>query len=191
MGVSGGPDSIALTILAAAWAQAGGKRRPVVRCVVVDHATRPESSAEAAAVAADVAHNLGLQTDVMRLTGGPPRSDCGAKEFNSGRAHAELRAGRMAALATAAFAMNADAVLLGHHMDDQIETAAMRLFRGSGLYGLAAMRPARPLDFVGADTDCMLVRPLLAFPKARLHATCRAHSTGCDAFVRVSASECE
>lgn len=49
-----------------------------------------------------------------------------------------------------------DALLLGHHQDDQVETFMMRLMRGSGMTGLTAMETERPLG------KGLLLRPLLS-----------------------------
>jgi len=59
-------------------------------------------------------------------------------------------------------------LLLAHHLDDQVETFFLRLLRGAGPAGLAAMPPERPL---GA---ARLARPLLQVPRARLEAYARA-----------------
>ena len=59
-------------------------------------------------------------------------------------------------------------LLVGHHQDDQGETLALNLARGSGTRGLAAIRPQRLGERV------RILRPLLAMPKARLIATARA-----------------
>lgn len=56
-----------------------------------------------------------------------------------------------------------DLILLGHHADDQVETFLYRLFRGSGVKGLAAIPPKRPLGRGG------LIRPLLKYSKQSLH----------------------
>ena len=60
------------------------------------------------------------------------------------------------------------ALVTAHHLDDQAETFLMRLKRGSGLDGLAAI-PER-----GAWAGIAVLRPLLDVPKARLVATLEA-----------------
>lgn len=55
-----------------------------------------------------------------------------------------------------------DLLLLGHHRGDQAETLIMRIFRGSGVHGLAAMAEARPLG------KGVLLRPLLAISRHEL-----------------------
>lgn len=60
-------------------------------------------------------------------------------------------------------------LLTAHHADDQAETLLLRLMRGSGVHGLAAMRPRRPLG------RGELVRPLLGFSRRSLRAYARRH----------------
>lgn len=62
-----------------------------------------------------------------------------------------------------------EALLCGHHQQDQAETFCLRLMRGSGLTGLAAMAPSRSLGCA------VLLRPLLNIPRARLLAYAQAH----------------
>lgn len=59
---------------------------------------------------------------------------------------------------------------LAHHLDDQLETFVLRLLRGSGLTGLAAMAPLR------AQADYQLVRPWLELPRAALQAYADQHA---------------
>ena len=57
-------------------------------------------------------------------------------------------------------------LLVAHHADDQIETFLMNLGRGSGLYGLSAMRP------VSWRNGVKIVRPLLKVHRAELKKYC-------------------
>jgi tRNA(Ile)-lysidine synthase len=114
--VSGGPDSMALLVLAV---EAGCR----VTAVHVDHALRPGSQHEADVVA-DLANRLGasMRREAVRVHRGP-------------NLEARARAARYSVLP-------ADA-LLGHTADDQAETVVLNLLRGAGLEGLAGMRPDR------------------------------------------------
>jgi tRNA(Ile)-lysidine synthase len=63
-------------------------------------------------------------------------------------------------------------VLAGHTLDDQAETVLLRLLRGSGAAGLAAIRPERPLD---AEGVVVLRRPLVSWARrAETENFCRA-----------------
>jgi tRNA(Ile)-lysidine synthase len=59
-----------------------------------------------------------------------------------------------------------DAVVLGHHREDQQETVLLRLARGTGLRGLCGMSPRRRLE--GSTRSVQVLRPLLAFEKREL-----------------------
>jgi tRNA(Ile)-lysidine synthase len=80
------------------------------------------------------------------------------------------RAARYRLLAQAAARAGCTHIATAHTLDDQAETVLLRLIRGSGPGGLAAMAPAAPLPVPGTE-GVTLVRPLLAIPKARLLAT--------------------
>ncbi|MEN6542837.1 tRNA lysidine(34) synthetase TilS [Parvibaculum sp.] len=153
--LSGGPDSLALLFLAARWA----KRRPRVRLLAftVDHGLRPESAAEAR-LAARMAKSLGVDHRILVWKGEKPAAGI----------QAAARAARYRLLAEAARAEGVEDILVAHHRDDQAETFLLRLARGSGVDGLAAMAPAR--DMPGAP-GIRLLRPLLGFSRARLAAT--------------------
>src|SRR5690349_7318360 len=152
-GVSGGPHSLALALLAQAWVRAQGGS---VLALVVDHGLRPDSAAEAEGVAAMLAAR-GIAARVLPL-GLPPGP--GLQE--------RARAGRQAALLAACRDEGTPWLLLGHHWADQAETLLFRALRGSGAGGLAAMAPLR------AAPDALLLRPLLGLPPARLEAVVAA-----------------
>ncbi|TCT03947.1 tRNA lysidine(34) synthetase TilS [Aquabacter spiritensis] len=155
LAVSGGPDSTALLLLAHAW-RAGRAAGPDLSVATVDHRLRPESAAEARSVGA-VCRRLGLSHAVLDWMGEKPRSGIPAA----------ARAARYGLLARHAASRGATALALAHTRDDQAETVLLRLARGSGLAGLAAMRPVSRMGALA------LVRPFLDIPKARLVAEVR------------------
>jgi tRNA(Ile)-lysidine synthase len=152
--VSGGPDSMALLRLAARWAK---ERRVELHALTVDHRLRAESAAEAKQVAAWCAA-LGVEHKTLVWRGAKPRSNI----------HAEARLARYGLLIGWCKRDRVSHLLVAHHLEDQAETVLLRLGRGSGVAGLAGMRPKLDLDGVA------IVRPLLAVPKARLLATLEA-----------------
>ena len=139
---SGGPDSTALLLLAqAAFGSA-------VYAVTVDHALRPESAQEADQAAAICAERNIAHTT---LTAGP---------ITAGNLQARAREARYALLNAHADAIGARWIATAHHADDQLETMLMRLNRGSGVAGLAAIRAL----------DGRIVRPLLGWRRSELAA---------------------
>lgn len=112
--VSGGPDSLALLVLAVA---AGCD----VTAVHVDHGLREGSAAEADVVAA-AATTLGARFVARTVTVVPgPNLEARARD--------------------ARFEALPDDVATGHTMDDQAETILVNLLRGAGADGLAGMAP--------------------------------------------------
>ena len=150
--LSGGPDSVALLLLAA---KIGAGP---VKAMTVDHGLRTEAAAEAEAAGA-VAAALGVPHRIVRVTVAP------AGEGVQG----EARRARYAALHQWAREEGLAAVLTAHHADDQAETLLMRLARGAGLSGLAGIRPCRPIDERDPQGP-KLLRPLLGWRKAELEA---------------------
>lgn len=148
--VSGGPDSLALLLLAAAACPAG------VEAATVEHGLRPESAAEAQMVA-DVAGQLGIAHIVLA----PAWAEAPASNVP-----AAARAARYDSLCGWGAERRLTCILTAHHMDDQAETLLMRAARGAGLSGMAGVRPIT--DYVGARGHILLVRPLLGWRKAEL-----------------------
>jgi tRNA(Ile)-lysidine synthase len=157
LAVSGGPDSTALLLLMARWRRAL-KRGPKLIALTVDHGLRRASASEARAVKR-LARRLGVPHRTVRWEGKKPAS--GLQEA--------ARNARYRLLAAAAKSAKASAVVTAHTLDDQAETLLLRLGRGSGLSGLAAM--ARESALPVNDEGIALVRPLLDVPKARIIAT--------------------
>jgi tRNA(Ile)-lysidine synthetase-like protein len=113
--------------------------------IVVDHDIQ-EGSAAVAERAAKQCRDLGLEAEVVRVT--VVKSGDGLE--------AAARDARYVALDAAADRWGADAILLGHTMEDQAETVLMRLSRGSGARSLAGI-PAK---------SGRLLRPLLGVPRS-------------------------
>jgi tRNA(Ile)-lysidine synthase len=157
LAVSGGPDSTALLLLMARWRRAL-KRGPKLIALTVDHGLRRASASEARAVKR-LARRLGVPHRTVRWEGKKPAS--GLQEA--------ARNARYRLLAAAAKSAKASAVVTAHTLDDQAETLLLRLGRGSGLSGLAAMARESALPVNGEGIA--LVRPLLDVPKARIIAT--------------------
>lgn len=153
LAVSGGPDSIALMWLAARWRRAM-TRGPRLIAVTVDHGLRREAVREALDVKR-LAKELDLPHRTLRWTGAKPKTGLPAA----------ARAARYRLLAQAARAGGATHILTAHTRDDQAETLLMRMLRGSGIAGLAAMARESERDGV------LLARPLLDVPKSQLVAT--------------------
>ncbi len=170
LAVSGGADSTALMWLVSRWqARRGGT--PAVHVLTVDHGLRPEAAAECRQVA-DLAARLGLPCTVLRWR--PP---------------ADLMTGLQAAARAARYRLMGEwcqrheaALVTAHTLEDQAETFLMRLARGSGVDGLAAMAPVSRVPFVeerrGAPPPPHLLRPLLEVPRAKLRATLEAAGIG-------------
>ncbi len=151
--VSGGPDSLALMHLLVEWASRRSQA-PDLYILTVDHGLRPGSAVEAAGVA-KAAAALNLPARILTWQDDKPATGIQAR----------ARDARFKLLTDAARAHGADVLVLAHTRDDQVETFLARLARGSGLGGLAAIRPMR---CAGGLT---LARPLLGIAKTRLIAT--------------------
>lgn len=145
LAVSGGPDSLAMLVLAEA--AIPGQ----FEVATVDHGLRPESAAECAAVA-EICAARGIDCAVLAVT------------VASGNIQARARAARYAALGEWAERRGLSAIATAHHADDQAETLLMRLNRGSGLAGLTGVREARFMP----GSAVTLIRPLLGFRRHEL-----------------------
>lgn len=152
--VSGGPDSLALLLMAA-------EARPLlVEAATVNHALRPESRAEAEKVAA-ICEHLGVPHAILTATW-DVKPETAIQE--------RARNMRYRLLGQWAGERGLAAVATAHHLDDQAETFLMRLARGGGVKGLAGMR--RVSRAPGAPVA--LVRPLLSWRHSELVAVCAA-----------------
>ncbi len=149
--VSGGGDSMALALLAETWCRA---RQGRLTALIVDHQLRPGSSEEARRVAGWLAAR-GVESVVLEWRHGGGESIAGGLQNRARAARYRLMEGWCRANGVLH-------LLLGHTRDDQAETYLMRLEKGSGPDGLAAMSRVRE------TAACRLVRPLLGVSRAAL-----------------------
>ncbi len=150
--VSGGPDSLALLLLAHA---AYGAR---VRALTVDHVLRAGSADEAALVAG-VCAARSIPHATLAWTGPKPVANL----------QAEARDARYTLMRDWCADHDVAWLLTAHHADDQAETLLLRLARGSGIGGLAGIRPSRAIG-----RGVTLLRPLLTLRRAELAAVVAA-----------------
>jgi tRNA(Ile)-lysidine synthase len=167
---SGGADSVALL-------RAAVRLRPAGTQVMVlhfNHQLRGAASDEDEAFVVSLASTLNCscivgRTDgtgktasidedgrLMRIESRQRESDVG--QSDTVRDEASLRAMRYRFLEQAANSLGIRYVALAHTADDQIETALLNLFRGTGLAGLAGIKPFRPISL---DSEVVVARPLL------------------------------
>jgi tRNA(Ile)-lysidine synthetase-like protein len=170
VGVSGGPDSLALLHVLRRWAAVTGVR---LHALHVDHALRPESAAEAARVVV-LCRDWAIPVTVRVVAPGAIAGAGLGLEEGARRERYRLFAAEAATL-------GARVVALGHHADDQAETLLLHLLRGAGLAGLAGMPTVRRsgdlLDrFAQGAERPALWRPLLAARRATIVAYCRQWS---------------
>jgi len=152
LAVSGGPDSVALMLLAAQWPDRAFRD---IAVATVDHGLRAASRGEAEQVG-HWARALGFEHHLLTWEGEKPRT----------RIQERARSARYALLSACATRIGAAAIVTAHHADDQAETILFRLTRGSGVAGLAGMAPQ------SRRGEVALLRPLLSFRKAELEQIC-------------------
>jgi len=149
--LSGGVDSAMLAVHAAAWRQSQSPDVQVY-CLHIHHGLQT-----AAGQWRDQAKAL---TEQLNLNWQERQVDV---DFSRGDGlESAARTARYDALIALSQPLNIHTVLLAHHQDDQAETVLLRLLRGAGPEGLAAMRPCVE------RSNILFVRPWLIVPRARI-----------------------
>jgi tRNA(Ile)-lysidine synthase len=170
VGVSGGPDSLALLHLFVGVREALNLR---LHAAHLNHGIRgAESDADAAFV-----RKVAAAWDVPYTV---ERADVPAIAAERKLALEEAaRQARYTMLARTASEVGAGLVAVGHNADDQAETVLMHLLRGAGLAGLRGMLPRTSLSayhlLEPVEADIVLIRPLLDIPRAEIEAYCAGH----------------
>ncbi|XP_072978390.1 uncharacterized protein [Typha angustifolia] len=179
LGVSGGPDSMALCVLTAGWKLDGSVRKDEalgyidgLLGIVVDHGLRAESSEEAKLVR-DRVNKMGIRCEIAccNWPDGRPKQ---------GHLQEAAREMRYQKFQDVCMKQQIGILLIAHHADDQAELLILRLSRNSGVLGLAGMAFVSQLfpthlKYCGENRNScgiLLVRPMLEFSKDDMYKIC-------------------
>lgn len=182
LGLSGGPDSLALTHLLQHSGIFGTPEESAchIHIVHVNHGLRGAASDADEAFVKRYCEEHALDAVFIRIDCKKLAEDRGETQEEAGR-HARYDAflTRAQTLAAATTGLDTDEtaasrkrrirIATAHHADDQVETILMHILRGSGTDGLAGMEKARELK-----DGFILIRPLLDFSKAELLDYCES-----------------
>ncbi|MBR1544386.1 MAG: tRNA lysidine(34) synthetase TilS, partial [Alphaproteobacteria bacterium] len=146
--VSGGSDSMALTILAYNWAITNGVD---FTALTVDHNLRPEARQEAETVG-KWCEKYEIHHEILTYSGKIPTSNI----------EAIAREYRYKLLTDYVKSNSIDYLFIAHNQDEQRETFFLNLARGSGVYGLCGM------PVVSERLGVKIIRPMLNFTKAEI-----------------------
>ncbi len=149
VGVSGGPDSMALCFLTKIYSI---KKSLNAYYYIVDHRLRKNSSTEAKAVK-NLLKKYNIKSDILKWYGKKPISNIQSLARNK----------RYSLLINQAKKLDIKTILTGHHIDDLYENFFIRISRGSGLNGLVSFSERTQIDKIN------IVRPLISFEKKDLN----------------------
>jgi tRNA(Ile)-lysidine synthase len=155
VGVSGGPDSVALLRVLHELA----REELAITLVVahLNHGLRGQAADEDQAFVEDLARGLALPCETA---GANVRAEAAAAGIGIEEAG---RVARRRFLAEAARSRGARKVALAHHADDRAETVLFNILRGTGIEGLASLGPRAPLDPKPEGIE--IIRPLIETPR--------------------------
>ncbi len=147
VGLSGGADSVALTCALLELRESLGLR---IAAAHLNHRIRGDESDRDEAFVRAMCARLGVELIVERAEGLDP-------SISGANLEERAREVRRDFLGRVADRLGAGLVAIGHHRDDQAETVLMRLMRGAGAAGMAAMAERGP---------GRLIRPMLSISRA-------------------------
>ena len=148
VGVSGGPDSLALCFLTKIYSI---KKSLNVYYYIVNHRLRKNSTDEAQSVK-NLLNKNNIKSNILNWYGKKPNSNI----------QSLARDKRYSLLINEAKKLNIKTILTGHHIDDLYENFFLRFSRGSGLNGLVSFGGKSQRDNVD------IIRPLIDFEKKYL-----------------------
>ncbi len=152
LAVSGGVDSLFLAVVVYRYYLERGWNMQNLHCIVVDHNLR-ENSASDAIFARKILRKIGY--DNVEITKWKHGEILTAVEESARNARYDI-------ISEFCLKNAINTVLLGHHLDDQIETFFLNLFRGSGTIGLGGMK------ILNVKNNISFIRPLLSIRKGEI-----------------------
>ncbi len=152
VGVSGGPDSLALAFLSKIYSI---KKSLNPKYIIIDHKLRSNSALEAKCVQKQL-KKLSINLDILNWNGKKPKKNI----------QSIARDKRYSLLVNSAKKFKIKYILIGHHLDDLFENFFIRMIRGSGLKGLISFDKKSKIDNIN------LIRPLLDLDKKDLIYIC-------------------
>jgi tRNA(Ile)-lysidine synthase len=183
VGVSGGPDSVALlhllTRLAKPW-------RLHIHVAHLHHGIRGADADADAEFVAELASDWGWPCTIERVdipalasAAEPKHADSDLNQERDAALEETARRVRYAFLTQEAQAHSADAIAVGHNANDQAETVLMHLLRGAGPAGLRGMLPRAPIPLHQPKSPppahLALIRPLLSTSREAIEVYCETH----------------
>jgi len=146
--VSGGIDSLSLTLIANEWCKKNGIK---LIAITVDHLLR-KSSTEEALYINSLLKSYDIEHHILTWDGEKPKNNI----------ENIAREARYNLMFDFCRKNNINTILLAHHIQDQAENFIIRLFRGSGIKGLSSM------NIISYRNDFCIIRPFLNITKEEL-----------------------
>lgn len=157
VGVSGGPDSMALL---SALVALRGSLRLNLRAAYVDHGLRPADAPREAALVRKMGRLWGVPVRILRRK---------VRKEGGESLEAVAREVRYRTLTGLAIRTGCKKIALGHTEDDQAETVLMWILRGAGTAGLAGIPPVRKQQGI------TIIRPLIQISRAQVEGYLKDH----------------
>ena len=148
--VSGGPDSLALTILLQKFSL---ENNIALKAISIDHGLRKSSKDELQWLASEFKKRK-IKHKIIKWKNIKPNSNI----------LSNARDKRYELLIKECERINIRYLFTGHHLDDQVENVLLRIIRGSGIKGLGSLQE----KFNFKKSKVNILRPLLKYPKKSL-----------------------
>ena len=170
LGVSGGPDSMAMLHGLLMLRKEGRLKLAGLHVAHLNHQLRgTDSDADAEFVRHQV-RQLQLEVTIDSI------DVAGAAQESGESIEVAARRLRYSFLAGAARSKNCNKIALAHNADDNVETILHRFLRGTGIRGLAGMPAARKLTDAEEQSELTIVRPLLTSSRREIEAFIKRHN---------------